>query len=245
LESADVLKVTDLHSYYGLAHILNGVSLRVPENRLIGLLGRNGMGKTTLIRSLMGLLPPEVRRGSAEYRGRQLVGLAPHEIAQLGIALVPQGRRVFRSLTVVENLLMAARDSKMSERPKGEHWDLDRVFGLFPRLAERQRNRASALSGGEQQMLAVGRALMTNPDLLLMDEPSEGLAPLLVQQLGQQLLELKQTSLSILLVEQNLGLALKLADEVYVLEKGQIVHQSTPAALQVDEEAKRRFLGVA
>src|SRR6266516_4405413 len=245
LAQGDVLEVSDLHSYYGLAYILDGVSLRVPENRLIALLGRNGMGKTTLIRSLVGLSPPDVRAGSVKYRGAELVGFTPHEIARLGIALVPQGRRVFRSLTVVENLVMAARESKLAGRSREEHWDLDRVFGLFPRLAERRRNRASALSGGEQQMLAIGRALMTNPDLLLMDEPSEGLAPLLVQQLGQQLLELKRTSLSLLLVEQNLGLALKLADEVYVLEKGRIVHRSTPAALEADEDAKRRFLGVA
>jgi branched-chain amino acid transport system ATP-binding protein len=245
LERANALEVAELQSYYGLAHILDGVSLSVPENRLIALLGRNGMGKTTLIRSLMGLAPPEVRAGSVRYRGTELVGLAPHEIARLGIGLVPQGRRVFRSLTVVENLQTSARDNRRDGRPKEEHWDLERVFGLFPRLAERTGQRASALSGGEQQMLAIGRALMTNPDLLLMDEPSEGLAPLLIQQLGQQLLELKRTSLSILLVEQNLGLALKLADEVYVLEKGQIVHRSTPAALEADEDAKRRFLGVA
>jgi branched-chain amino acid transport system ATP-binding protein len=245
LAQASVLTVADLHSYYGLAHILDGVTLAVPENGLIALLGRNGMGKTTLIRSLMGLAPPDVRAGSVKYRGNELIGLTPHEISQLGVGLVPQGRRVFRSLTVVENLQMAARESKMAERPKDEHWDLERVFRLFPRLHERKANRASALSGGEQQMLAIGRALMTNPDLLLMDEPSEGLAPLLIQQLGQQLLELKQTSLSMLLVEQNFGLALKLADEIYVLEKGQIVHQSTPADLQQNEDAKRRFLGVA
>ena len=245
MEPASVLEVEGLHSYYGLAHILDGVTLRVPENRLIALLGRNGMGKTTLIRSLMGMAPPDVRAGSITYLGRELVGLAPHQIAQLGVALVPQGRRVFRSLTVVENLTMAARDSTLAGRPREDHWDLERVFRVFPRLEERRRNRAAALSGGEQQMLAIGRALMTNPILLLMDEPSEGLAPLLVQQLGQQLLELKATSLSILLVEQNLGLALKLADEVYVLEKGRIVHQSTPAELEADEDAKRRFLGVA
>jgi branched-chain amino acid transport system ATP-binding protein len=245
LEPANALEVEDLHSYYGLAYILDGVSLRVPESRLVALLGRNGMGKTTLIRSLMGLSPPDVRAGSVKYRGRDLVGRAPHEIAQLGVGLVPQGRRVFRSLTVVENLVMAARESKVAGRSAAEHWDLERVFGLFPRLAERSRVRASALSGGEQQMLAIGRALMTNPELLLMDEPSEGLAPLLVQQLGQQLLELKQTSISILLVEQNLGLALKLADEVYILEKGRIVHQSSPAALEADQDARRRFLGVA
>ena len=245
MERADALEVAELQSYYGLAHILDGVSLTVPQNRLVALLGRNGMGKTTLIRSLMGLSPPEVRAGSVRYRETELVGLVPHEIARLGIGLVPQGRRVFRSLTVGENLLMPARESRRDGRPAEDHWDLERVFGLFPRLEERKGYRASALSGGEQQMLAIGRALMTNPDLLLMDEPSEGLAPLLVQQLGQQLLELKRTSLSLLLVEQNLGLALKLADEVYVLEKGRIVHRSTPAAFEADEDAKRRFLGVA
>ena len=245
MEPADSLAVSGLHSYYGLAHILDGVTLGVSGNRLVALLGRNGMGKTTLIRSLMGLAPPDVRSGSALYRGVELVGKAPHEIAQLGVALVPQGRRVFRSLTLVENLVMAARDSRTAGRARADHWDLDRVFGLFPRLSERKRHRASALSGGEQQMLAIGRALMTNPDLLLMDEPSEGLAPLLVQQLGQQLLELKRTGLSILLVEQNLGLALKLADEIYILEKGQIVHQSTPQVLEANRDVARRYLGVA
>ena len=241
--SADAaLEIEDIHSYYGLAHILQGVTLSVGEGRLVALLGRNGMGKTTLIRSIMGTAPPDVRRGSIRYAGQELVGLAPYQIARRGIGLVPQGRHVFRSLTVVENLRMAARDGR---RASNSRWTVERVFQLFPRLLERERNRGAALSGGEQQMLAIGRALMTNPDLLLMDEPSEGLAPLLVQQLGQQLLELKQTSLSILLVEQNLGLALKLADEVYILERGRIVHQSTPAALEADEDAKRRFLGVA
>ncbi|MCC7104244.1 MAG: ABC transporter ATP-binding protein [Chloroflexi bacterium] len=237
-----MLEIEELHSYYGLSHVVQGVSLTVGEGRLVALLGRNGMGKTTLIRSIMGTEPPTVRQGSARYRGRELVGLAPYQIARAGLGLVPQGRHVFRSLSVVENLTVAAREGR---KDASERWTVDRVFTLFPRLAERQRNRGAALSGGEQQMLAVGRALMTNPDLLLMDEPSEGLAPIMVQQLGRQLLELKQTSLSILLVEQNLGLALKLADEVYILERGRIVHHGSPAELEADEDAKHRFLGVA
>ena len=241
MEPANVLEVENLHSYYGLAHILDGVSLRVPENRLIALLGRNGMGKTTLIRSLMGMAPPDVRGGSARYRGRELVGLAPHEIAQLGVALVPQGRRVFRSLTVLEHLEIAARPPRNGNEAA---WDAERVFELFPRLAERKANRGGALSGGEQQMLAIGRALMSNPTLLLMDEPSEGLAPLLLQQLGDKLLELKHSGLGIFLVEQNLGLVLKLADEAYILDRGQVVYHATPEELNRDAEVKQRYLGV-
>src|SRR5919202_254495 len=236
-----MLEVADLHSYYGLAHVLHGVSLQVGQGRLVAMLGRNGMGKTTLVRSIMGTPPPDVRRGSVRYNGRELVGLEPNQIARQGIGLVPQGRHVFRSLTVVENLTMAARPSRENG---AADWTVERVFELFPRLGERQSNRGGALSGGEQQMLAIGRALMTNPDLLLMDEPSEGLAPLLVQQLGMNLSALKGDRLAIFLVEQNLGLALKVADEVYVLERGQVVYHGTPAELDADHDAKQRFLGV-
>ncbi len=237
-----MLVVSDLHANYGLAEVLRGVSLEAPEGRVAALLGRNGMGKTTLIRALMGMAPPRVRAGSVRFGGRELLGLTPHEIARLGIGLVPQGRRVFRSLTVLEHLRIAARPA---HNGAGPGWDVERVFQLFPRLAERKSNRGGALSGGEQQMLAIARALMSNPTLLLMDEPSEGLAPLLLQQLGTQLLELKRSGLTIFLVEQNLGLAMKLADEAYVLDRGQIVYHGGAAELDADLEIKQRYLGVA
>jgi branched-chain amino acid transport system ATP-binding protein len=236
-----MLRVADLHSYYGLAHVLQGVDLDVGEGRLVALLGRNGMGKTTLIRSIMGTAPPTVRGGSVQWRGTELLGLQPYQIARLGLGLVPQGRHVFRSLTVVENLTVAARAASVNG---GSGWTVQRVFEVFPRLAERQTNRGSALSGGEQQMLAIGRALMTNPALLLMDEPSEGLAPLLVQQLGQQLQALKGADLTIFLVEQNLGLALRVADEIFILDRGEVVYRGSPAQLDADSRAKQRYLGV-
>ena len=236
-----MLEVVDLHAYYALAHVLRGVSLQSPPGRVAALLGRNGAGKTTLVRALMEMAPPQIRAGSVRYNGRELRGLTPHEIARLGIALVPQGRRVFRSLTVLEHLQIAVR---APHNGNGAVWDADRVFDLFPRLAERKANRGGALSGGEQQMLAIGRALMSNPTLLLMDEPSEGLAPLLLQQLGDKLLELKRSGLAIFLVEQNLGLALKLADEAYILDRGQVVYHGTPAELAGDPEIKQRYLGV-
>ncbi len=238
-----MLEVHNLHSYYGHAHVLQGVSLKVEEGQVVALLGRNGMGKTTLIRSIMGLTPPQVREGEIQYKGHPLLGKPPYEIAQLGIGLVPQGRRVFPSLTVLEHLQIAHRPPRGGGNGR-EAWTVERVFELFPRLAERQKHFGNELSGGEQQMLAIARALMTNPDLLLMDEPSEGLAPLLVQALGQQLQRLKASGLSIFLVEQNVGLALSIADEVYIIERGQIVYRGTPEALNASEDIKRRYLGV-
>jgi len=236
-----VLEVVDLHADYALAQVLRGVSLQAPEGRVVALLGRNGAGKTTLVRTIMDMVPPQVGAGSVRYQGQELLGRTPHEVARLGIGLVPQGRRVFRSLTVLEHLQIAARPPRNGS---GRYWDRERVFGLFPRLAERQLNRGGALSGGEQQMLAIARALMGNPTLLLMDEPSEGLAPLLLQQLGEQLLQLKAAGMAIFLVEQNLGLALKLADALYILDRGQIVYEGTPAALEASADVKQRHLGV-
>jgi branched-chain amino acid transport system ATP-binding protein len=230
----------DLHADYALAQVLRGVSLQAPGGRVVALLGRTGAGKTTLVRTIMDMVPPQVRGGTIRYHGQELVGRTPHGVARLGIGLVPQGRRVFRSLTVLEHLQIAARPA----RNGGAAWDLERVFALFPRLAERKLNRGGALSGGEQQMLAIARALMGNPTLLLMDEPSEGLAPLLLQQLGDQLLALKASGMAIFLVEQNLGLALKLADELYILDRGQIVYQGTPTALEASADVRQRHLGV-
>jgi branched-chain amino acid transport system ATP-binding protein len=232
-----VLELVDVHTYYGESHILHGVSLRVEEGQIVSLLGRNGMGKTTTIRTIAGLTPP--RRGSVLFADNDLKGVPPHKIARLGVGLVPQGRHIFPSLSVRENLLIGAR----SKRSEG--WTLERVYDLFPILEERGSVKGTLLSGGEQQMLAIARALLTNPRLLLMDEPSEGLAPIVIEEIGAAIKELSKSSLSILLVEQNLPLALDVADHVYVMSKGQIVHEGAPEALAADEATKARFLGVA
>jgi branched-chain amino acid transport system ATP-binding protein len=229
-----VLEVEDVHTYYGVSHVLQGISLRVGEGEALGILGRNGMGKTTLIRSIIGFTPP--RRGVVRLRGDDITRWPPYRMVAAGLALVPQGRRVFASLTVRENLDVARR--------AGGRWTLERVEALFPRLAERARSRAGSLSGGEQQMLAIGRALMTDPRLLLLDEPTEGLAPLLVREVGRVLGELRRAGLSILLVEQNLPLALSVVDRVHILSRGQIVHSARPDELAADEAVKSRYLGV-
>jgi branched-chain amino acid transport system ATP-binding protein len=229
------LEVEGVHTYYGESHVLQGVSLRVDPGEVLAILGRNGMGKTTLIRTIVGFTPP--REGRVLYKGTEITRLPPFQMVALGMALVPQGRRVFPSLSVRENLDVARR---------GEgRWSLEQVYALFPRLRDRAGNRANKLSGGEQQMLAIGRALMSNPDLLLMDEPTEGLAPLLVREVGRVITELKRSGLSILLVEQNLALALSVADRVHVLSRGQIVHSGTPAELMSNDDVKTRYLGVA
>jgi branched-chain amino acid transport system ATP-binding protein len=233
-----MLEVSDLHSYYGDAHVLQGVSLSVSPGEIVALLGRNGMGKTTTIRSIMNLRQPIVRRGDVKYRGERLNNLAPHAIAKRKIALVPQGRRLFPSLTVVEHLTML----KPASAKQG--WTLERILQTFPRLAERRQHRGDQLSGGERQMLAVGRALTTDPKLILMDEPSEGLAPVMVQHLEGVIATLREEGLGILLVEQNLYSALALADRVYLIEAGRIVHQGTVAGLQADERSLERYLGI-
>ena len=230
-----VLEVRDVHTYYGESHILHGVSLTVAPGQVVTILGRNGMGKTTLIRSVIGFTP--ARRGSIHFKGRDVTHWPSFRMVALGMGLVPQGRRVFPSLSVRENLEVAARGN-------GGGWTLERVYGLFPRLKERAVNRANKLSGGEQQMLAIGRALMSNPELLLMDEPTEGLAPLLVREVGATIARLKGEGLSILLVEQNLPMALSVADHVHVLSRGQIVHSSTPAELAQNHDVQSRYLGV-
>ena len=230
-----VLTVADVHTYYGHSHVLHGVSLAVAPGEVVAILGRNGMGKTTLIRSVVGFSPP--RRGRVHFRGEDITAWAPFRRVERGMALVPQGRRVFASLSVRENLDVA--------RAGTGRWSLERVYELFPRLRERAPNRANKLSGGEQQMLAIGRALMSNPAVLLMDEPTEGLAPLLVREVGRVIGELKREGLSVLLVEQNLPMAASVADRVHVLNRGEIVHSGTPAALMADEAVKSRYLGVA
>jgi branched-chain amino acid transport system ATP-binding protein len=233
-----MLDVRDVHTYYGDSYVLQGVSLSVPRGRVVGILGRNGMGKTTLIRTIVGFTPP--RRGSVVFKDRDITGWPSNRSVALGLGLVPQGRRVFPSLTVRENLDVAqARNGQ-----GGDAWSVERVMDLFPRLRERAGNRAGKLSGGEQQMLAIARALMTNPELLLMDEPTEGLAPLLVREVGRVIERLKASGLSILLVEQNLAMAIRLADDVHVLSRGRIVHSGPAQALWANEEVKARYLGV-
>ena len=231
-----MLEVTDLHSYYGESHVLDGVSIAVQPGEVVALLGRNGMGKTSLIRSIMGLGSPRVRSGSVKFLGEELRGIAPHRIARKRIGYVPQGRRLFASLSVDEHLAILPRGS-------GE-WNARRIYELFPRLAERRSHRATQLSGGERQMLAVARALMLDPKLLLMDEPSEGLSPVMVQHLEDIVRALKERGIAILLVEQNLYSALSVADEVFLIETGAIVHRSAPAALAADRATMQRYLGV-
>ena len=229
-----MLEVRDIHTYYGESHVLQGVSLSMARGQVVGILGRNGMGKTTLIRSIIGFTAP--RRGRVVFKDRDITSWPSNRAVALGLGLVPQGRRVFPSLTVLENLAVAVK----GDGP----WTIERVLELFPRLGERGAHRAGKLSGGEQQMLAIARALMTNPELLLMDEPTEGLAPLLVREVGRVIESLKAQGLSILLVEQNLAMALRVADHVHVLSRGQVVHSSGPDALWRNEEIKSRYLGL-
>jgi branched-chain amino acid transport system ATP-binding protein len=234
-----MLEVRDIHTYYGDSYVLQGVSLQAEQGSVVAVLGRNGMGKTTLMRSIIGFTPP--RRGQLWFKGVEITRLPPYRIAQMGMGIIPQGRRIFPSLSVRENLAIAARAHSVRD---DKRWTLERVFGLFPRLQERLLHSGRALSGGEQQMLASARALIGNPDFLLMDEPSEGLAPLLVRELGHIIQQLKAEGLSMLLVEQNLPFALQLADYVYVMSKGRIVYEAPPHALAQNEEVKAQYLGI-
>ena len=203
-----MLRVEDLHTYYGQGHVLQGVELEVSAGRIAAVLGRNGVGKTTTLRSIIGLTPP--RRGHVLIAGQDVAGWAPHRIARVGLGYVPEGRMIFPDLTVVENIQVA-------QRVPARHWTIERLFELFPALAERRRSKGSQLSGGEQQMLAVARALVTDPRVILLDEPSQGLAPLVVEELIRLIARLRQEGVSLLLVEQNLNLAEAVADVVYVL----------------------------
>lgn len=239
-DNGPMLKVDDIHTYYGDSYVLQGLSLEIAEGEVMAVLGRNGMGKTTLIRSIIGFTKP--RTGKVTFDGADITALQPHEIVSLGVALVPQGRRIFPSLTVMENLLLGEKEGAAGSGE--EPWDTDRVLALFPRLKERLRNMGNQLSGGEQQMLAFARSLMTNPKMLLLDEPTEGLAPLLVRAMGETLSKLKESRLAILLVEQNMKFALTACDYVHVLNRGRVVHSSTPDELAANEEIKSRFLGV-
>ena len=231
-----LLTVEGLNAYYGSAHVLQNVSFELGEQAL-AIVGRNGMGKTTLCNAIMGMTPPRAA-GSVRFEGTELIGKASHRIAGLGIGYVPQGRRLFPSLSVDEHLRMAATGNG------GRRWTIDTVYELFPRLAERKRNGGAQLSGGEQQMLAIGRALVTNPKLLIMDEPSEGLAPAIIEMLVETFRKLEEEGLRILLIEQNLGVATALAERQLVMVGGEIATETTATALSADPELQRRYLGV-
>lgn len=229
-----LLEVADVHAYYGESHILQGVSLAVPKGGVVALMGRNGAGKTTTLRTIVGLM--RARRGSVRFAGRPVTGRPTYEIAQAGIALVPETRGIFPSLSVAENLTVAARG-------RGP-WTLARVFRTFPRLEERQRNMGGQLSGGEQQMLSIARALMTHPELLMLDEPGEGLAPIIVQDIHRILTGIKAEGVTMLLVEKSFAFATSLADTVYVIGKGQVRWSGASAALKHAEDVKSTWLGV-
>jgi branched-chain amino acid transport system ATP-binding protein len=229
-----MLTVENVHTYYGESYVLQGVDLEVRPGEVVALLGRNGVGKTTLARSIMGLTP--ARKGRIVFRNADITRTPAHRIARMGLGYVPQGRQIFRSLTTREHLQITARGQGV--------WSFDRVLELFPNLRARLRSVAGKLSGGEQQMLAAARALAGNPALLLMDEPTEGLAPLMVRELGRTIAELKRAGTSILLIEQQLAFALRYADVVFIMSKGAIVHRCAPAELAADAAVKARYLGV-
>ncbi len=235
----DILALRGVDALYGDSHVLHDVSFSVKPGRVLALLGRNGAGKTTCMNAIIGFLKP--RKGEILLQGESIGGLSPESISRRGVGLVPQGRRIFASLSVYENLIVAAR------KPAGgatQVWTLDAVFETFPRLRERQKQAAGSLSGGEQQMLAIGRALVSNPRVLLMDEPSEGLAPLIVHEVGETLLKLKSQGFSILLVEQNTTLALKVADDVVILNTGRVVYDGSAAAVRDQPDVLHANLGV-
>lgn len=250
---AALLNAIDVHTYYGESHVLQGVTLSVEQGTVTAVLGRNGVGKTTLCRSLVGLTP--ARAGRVVFNGAEITHMPPHRIHKLGISLVPQGRRIFWSLTVRENLAIAAagaakirteaaRDAPTASSSDAQGWDLQKVFSVFPRLAERSHHRGNELSGGEQQMLAIARALVARPMLLVMDEPTEGLAPMLVAEVAGLIRRLKDEGTSILLAEQNAAFAVKVADYVHIMSKGRVVHSTDPVALWKNEEVKTQLLGV-
>lgn len=228
------LQVADLHGYYGKSHILQGISLQVGDGELVTLLGRNGAGKSTTLKAIAGLVRPA--RGTVRFDGEEMAGMAPHHIAARGVCLVPEHRGIFRLLTVEENLKLGAR--------RQSPWQLDDVYRIFPRLRERRRNGGAQLSGGEQQMLAIGRALMNHPRLLMLDEPVEGLAPVIVEEIVAQLKLIRQQGVAILLVEQNLEVCTQLADRHYIIEQGKLVFEGSNDAFIADQQIKDRYLGV-
>jgi branched-chain amino acid transport system ATP-binding protein len=231
-----ILEAEQIHTYYGTSHILFGISFELREGESICLLGRNGAGKTTTLRSIIGLTPP--RAGKIRFRGKDLVGKPPYRIAQLGIGFVPDDRRIFPDLTVRQNILVARRERE------GSNWNLDSVYNLFPKLQQLDTHMGTQLSGGEQQMLTIARTLMTNPELLLLDEPGEGLAPLVIKTMEVQLGEIKKMGLNMLICEHNVGLALALSDRGYVMDKGAIHYHGTIEELRGNEEVRKKYLMV-
>ena len=236
-----MIEVKGIHSYYGKSHILHGVSLELKEGELVCLLGRNGVGKSTTLKSIMGIVRPT--QGSILFDGRELVGSQPYQIARRGVGYVPEDRRIFRSLTVHENLLMGvqrAKNSGSSERV----WTIDKIYGIFPKLRERSGSKGSHLSGGEQQMLTVARTLMGNPKLILVDEPTEGLAPLIAKDVLEMLSAVRKSGVTVLMVEQNFKAAIKVADRFYIMAKGQMVFEGNTVALLAAEDVRKNYLEV-
>jgi branched-chain amino acid transport system ATP-binding protein len=237
--ASEALAVCGIDTFYGDSHVLHDVSFALQRGRLLGLLGRNGAGKTTCMSTVMGFLKP--RRGAIKLQGENIAGLAPDAVARKGVCLVPQGRRMFRNLSVNENLMVAAQRHRDGARTG---WSRDRVFALFPRLKERHSQLAGSLSGGEQQMLAIARALMGNPRVLLMDEPSEGLAPQLVAEVGRTIAQLKAEGQSIVLVEQNIRLTLALADDIVIINTGRVVFRGAASQITLDDPMVSQHLGI-
>jgi branched-chain amino acid transport system ATP-binding protein len=231
-----IIEVNEIHTYYGTSHILFGISFDVKEGEAVCLLGRNGAGKTTTLRSIIGLTPP--RSGSIKFQSKEIIGKPPYRVAQLGIGFVPDDRRIFPDLTVQQNILVARRDRQ------GAIWNLDRIYSLFPKLKELDTHMGGHLSGGEQQMLTIARTLMTNPQLLLLDEAGEGLAPLVIKAMGEQLGEIKKLGVTMLLCEHNVGLATALSDRAYVMDKGTIRFQGSIEELRKNEEVRKKYLMV-
>jgi branched-chain amino acid transport system ATP-binding protein len=236
-----MIVVKDIHSYYGKSHILHGVSLELKQGELVCLLGRNGVGKSTTLKSIMGIVRPT--QGSIRFDGKELVGSQPYQIARLGVGYVPEDRRIFKSLTVHENLLMGTQKAKNSGSAE-RVWTIDKIYEIFPNLRERRSNKGSHLSGGEQQMLTVARTLMGNPKLILVDEPTEGLAPLIVKDVLEMLAAVRKSGVTVLMVEQNFKAAIKVADRFYLMAKGQMVFEGDTAALLAAEDVRKNYLEV-
>jgi branched-chain amino acid transport system ATP-binding protein len=237
-----LLEVKDLHTYYGYSHVLQGMSLTVDRGECVAVLGRNGMGKSTTLKSIMGLVKP--RSGAVLYKGTDMAGYPPYKVAKAGIGYVPEERRIFPTLTVLENLAMGIKGGKV-DKGYPHAWSTERVFEHFPALKKRQGSRGALLSGGEQQMLAIGRSLMGNPELLLVDEPTEGLAPLLVKEVRDMLEDIKETGVAILLVEHNLKVALSLAQRLYIMKKAEVAFTGTAEQLDAHPEIREKYLEVS
>lgn len=236
-----LLDINDINSYYGKSHILHGVSMTIRESEMVCLLGRNGVGKSTTLKSVIGIVPP--KQGSILFKGEELVGRDPYQIARIGIGFVPEDRRIFRSLTANENLLMGIKKEKNDALSK-QGWTIEKVYEAFPQLKERKDSKGGHLSGGEQQMLTVARTLMGNPELMLIDEPTEGLAPTIVKDVLNMLSAIRESGVAILMVEQNFKAAIKIADRFYIMSKGQIVYEGDGPALQAAEDVRKQYLEV-